>query len=135
MPADGHASADGPEARGKEIGFELCAGRTAIGAGADRDIVLEGLADDHAVIDWWPKGDEFVFTPLTAPGSATIDGEIATTGLHHGDRLQLGPWTLVFRRDEDADHIRTGRARQGGESAGPVGARFRGHETEFEATT
>jgi hypothetical protein len=132
VPSGGHASADGPEALGYEIEFPLDAGRTTIGSNADQDIVLDGLSPEHAVIDWLADGDEFVFAPVVRDGSATVDGGITTTGIHHGDRLQLGTWTLVFQRDEDADHVRAGRARRGGEHAGDTRNLPGGYSTETD---
>jgi hypothetical protein len=131
VPEGGHATSDSPAALGYEAEFPLNAGRTTIGSGTGQDIVLDGLAAEHAVIDWIADGDEYVFEPLTSDGSATVDGGIATTGIHHGDRLQLGRWTLIFQRDEAADHIRLGkRARQGGEHAGDTRRRPGGYSTE-----
>jgi hypothetical protein len=130
VPEGGRASTEGPEAFGYEAEFPLEAARTTIGSGADQDIVLEGLSPEHAVIEWIAQGDEFVFAPLVSDGSATVDGAVTTTGIHHGDRLQLGSWTLVFQRDEDADHIRTGRARIGGQHAGDPRGQPGGYSTE-----
>jgi hypothetical protein len=132
VPEGGHATVDGPEALGYEIEFPLELGRTTIGSGSDQDIVLEGIAPAHAVIEWMRDGDEFVFAPATADGSATVNGAITLIGLHHGDRLQVGRWTLVFQRDEEADHVRTGRARQGGEYAGGGITEAGGHLSETE---
>jgi hypothetical protein len=132
VPAGGHATADGPEALGYEVEFALEPRRTTIGSSSDQDIALDGLSPQHAVVDWWEAGDEFVFEPLATDGSATIDGAVTTTGLHHGDRLQLGNWTLVFQRDEGADHVRRNRARQGGDYAGGGVTEAGGHTTETE---
>lgn len=129
-PKGGHVSVDSPEARGIEITFDLRIGRTTIGAAEDQDITLEGLDDKHAVIEWWPDGDEFVFTPATKTREASVNGETAFTGLHHGDRLQLGDWTLIFQRDEPADHIRSGRMRSGGEPGESKWTKFGGHASE-----
>lgn len=132
VPQGGRASADGPEALGYEIEFPLAPGTTTIGSAPDQDIVLEDIAPQHAVVEWWPEGDEFVFSPVAPNGSATVDGNIASHGLHHGDRVQLGAWTLVFQRDEEADHVRVGRARQGGQYAGGGISEAGGHSTETE---
>jgi hypothetical protein len=61
-----------------------------------------------------------------------MNGAITATGLHHGDRVELGGWTLVFQRDEDADHVRRNRTRQGGEYAGGGISEPGGHSTETE---
>jgi hypothetical protein len=132
VPDGGHASVDGIEAHGYEAEFPLELGRTTIGSAPDQDIVLEDIAPAHAVVEWSREGDEFVFVPATADGSATVDGNIASHGLHHGDRLQVGAWTLVFQRDEDSDHIRRDRARQGGQYAGGGVSEAGGHSTETE---
>lgn len=130
-PKGGHVSTDSPEAHGVELVFDVRIGRTTIGADENQDITLEGLDPKHAVIEWWPEGDEFVFTPVTRTRQASVNGEIATTGLHHGDRLQLGDWTLIFQRDEAADHIRSGRMRSGGEAGESKWTKFGGHTTEI----
>jgi hypothetical protein len=106
--------------------------RTTIGSDEGQDIVLDGLTSEHAVIQWLPDGDEYVFQSFTGDRSATVDGAIAVTGLHNGDRLQLGAWTLIFQRDEDADHVRRSGARQGGEHAGDTRTRPGGHHTETD---
>ncbi|HVT22483.1 MAG TPA: FHA domain-containing protein [Mycobacteriales bacterium] len=127
-PEGGHASATGPEALGYEIEFPLEPRRTTIGSGEDQDIVLEGLRPAHAVVEWVAEDDEFVFVPSVPDGTATVDGNIATMGVHHGDRIQVGSWTLVFQRDEKSEHVRPGaRARQGGEYGGATG-----HSTETD---
>lgn len=130
-PTEGHVKADAPQARGVEVAFPLDKERTTIGGDDKQDIVLEGLADQHAVIDWWQDGDEYVFRPLTSTEDVYVDGQPITTGLHNGDRIDIGPWTLVFQRDEEADHVRgKDRSREGGQpSAGGV-QQTSGHETE-----
>jgi hypothetical protein len=130
VPSTGTALADGPEAHGYEPEFPLTGERTTIGSAEDQNVVLEGLEPQHAVIEWMAEGDEYVFRPLVTTGSATVDGTIAVTGLHHGDRLQLGTWTLVFQRDEDSDHVRQAHARQGGDHAGDTRSGLGGHPTE-----
>lgn len=132
VPEGGHASSDSPEALGYEVEFALEPGRTTIGSGDDQDVVLEGIAPAHAVIEWLEDGDEFVFAPIPHDGSATVNGAITTMGIHHGDQLQLGRWTLVFQRDEDFDHVRKDRARQGGQHAGDTTHSPGGHSTESD---
>ncbi len=131
VPNSGSAVADDPEAFGYEAEYVL-GQRTTIGSDASQDIVLDGLAAEHAVIEWLPEGDEYVFHPVVTDGAATIDGAIATTGIHHGDRLQLGAWTLIFQRDEGSDHVRRARSRHGGKHAGDTRTRPGGHHTETE---
>ncbi|HTW20164.1 MAG TPA: FHA domain-containing protein [Mycobacteriales bacterium] len=126
----GHASAGSPAARGEEVAYLLTGKRVTIGSAADQDISLHGLAPQHAVVEWLSDGDEYVFHALRADGSALMNSQIRETGLHHGDRIELGEWTLVFQRDEHADHIRRGRARQGGQYAGGGITSSGGHLSE-----
>jgi hypothetical protein len=133
VPATGTALKDEPEAFGYEPEFPLSGERTTIGSAADQDIVLDGLAPQHAVIQWLPEGDEYVFRPLVGDGAATVDGAVAVTGLHHGDRLDLGSWILVFQRDEASVHVRRERARQGGQYAGGGVTQAGGHSTEHSS--
>lgn len=132
VPSGGHAPAGGIEAQGYQAEFGLQLGTTTIGSGPEQDIVLEGLDPAHAIVQWWEEGDEFVLQPLSADGSTTMNGAITAAGLHHGDRVELGGWTLVFQRDEDADHVRRNRTRQGGEYAGGGISEPGGHSTETE---
>jgi hypothetical protein len=129
-PSGGHARADGPEALGYEVEFPLLDTHASIGSAEGQDIRLDGLAPEHAVIEWLPDGDEYIFRPLRADGTARVDGNITVTGLHHGDRINLGRWTLIFQRDEYADHVRHGRARQGGQYTGGGVTSAGGHEPE-----
>jgi hypothetical protein len=39
-------------------------------------------------------------------------------GLHTGDRIEVGNFTLVYHRAADADHIRPDGGRPGGEGSG-----------------
>jgi hypothetical protein len=130
-PAGGHATAGSAAAAGEETEFFLGA-RTTIGGASENDVVLAGLAAEHAVIEWLADGDEFVFRPVVADGTATVDGATTVTGLHHGDRLQLADWVLVFQRDEDADHVRSEGSREGGDYAGGGITSAGGHTTEAD---
>src|SRR6478736_973829 len=79
--------------------FELVADRVRIGGGRDADLRLDGLDDLHAEI-WHDEHDEYV---------------VVDRALHTGDRIELGPYVLVFLRDERADHLRPHGGRAGGE--------------------
>jgi hypothetical protein len=114
-----------------ETSYLLKAVHTTIGSGPDEHIVLDGLQPQHAVVDWLAVEDEFVFRSLVDDGSATVDGKPQATGLHHGDRVQVGPHTLIFQRDEDADHIRVDTSREGGGYTGTGRHRPGGHEGEL----
>jgi hypothetical protein len=126
----GHGSTDRLAAEGDETTYLLTRDHTTIGSAADQHISLNGLQPEHAVVDWWPEGDEFVFRPLAATDTNTVNGKPIVTGLHHGDRVQVAGWELVFQRDEEQDHIRVESRREGGQYAGGGLHRPGGHENE-----
>ncbi len=86
---------------------------TVVGSDPDCDIVLAGLEPRHAVIDH-AEGDEYV---VTASGGDTRVHGAGALGqvLRTGARLDLGDHTLVFYREEYADHGRPFGGRIGGE--------------------
>jgi hypothetical protein len=128
---DGHAVAGTPEAEGVQLGYPLNIDVTTVGSADGQDIQLEGIESQHGEIRRDANDDEFVYHHLSNAGESHVDGAIVTSaGLHHGVRLTVGPWTLIFQRDEYADHGRFDGGRQGGESSGPVAAGFGGHEAE-----
>lgn len=96
--------------------FNLREGTTTrIGSGADTDLRLDGLAEQHAEIQC-EGGDEYVLVDLGAGGSR-VDGQpVERAPLHTGDRIELGDWTMSYFRDEHADHGRPFGGREGGES-------------------
>ncbi len=86
---------------------------TVIGSDPGCDVVLAGLAPRHAVIDH-VAGDEYVVT--SAGGQTRVHGAGALGQvLRTGARLDLGEHTLVFYREEFADHGRPFGGRLGGE--------------------
>jgi hypothetical protein len=75
--------------------------------------------------------DEFVYHHLSRSGHSHVNGVVVTdAGLHHGDRLSVGDWTLIYQRDEFADHGRFDGGRQGGEASGTRLAGSGGQESE-----
>jgi hypothetical protein len=86
---------------------------TVIGSAEDCDVVLPGLEPRHAVVDH-VEGDEYVVTETA--GATRVHGAGALGAmLRTGARLDLGPHTLVFYREEYADHGRPYGGRIGGE--------------------
>lgn len=91
-----------------------------IGSGADNELRLEDADPVHATITHDDR-DEYV-VELHGEGEmntnpdadATHPGERKQT-LRTGARFTVGPWELVFARDEFADHGRPFGGRQGGE--------------------
>jgi hypothetical protein len=95
--------------------FELVADRVRIGGGPDADLRLDGLDDLHAEI-WHDEHDEYVVVDRARERPTRVDGDpVVERALHTGDRIELGPYVLVFVRDERADHLRPYGGRQGGE--------------------
>jgi hypothetical protein len=95
--------------------FPLNLDRTALGSAEGSDIRLEGMAASAGEI-LHDESDEFVY--VDGSGSAMVNGQpVSTHSLRTGDRLELGPWTLMFFREEHADHGRPYGGRQGGEFA------------------
>ena len=98
--------------------FDLRPGVTVIGSAPDADLQLPGLDDHHAEIRRGP-GDEYVWVDLGGPAGSSVDGRpMGEQGLHTGDRIEVGSWTLTYYREEFADHGRPGGGRQGGELSG-----------------
>jgi FHA domain len=98
--------------------FDLRPGVTVIGSAPDADLQLPGLDGHHAEVRRG-DGDEYVWVDLGASAGSTVDGRpMGQQGLHTGDRIEVGPWTLTYYREEFADHGRPNGGRQGGELAG-----------------
>jgi hypothetical protein len=90
-----------------------------VGSDPGCDLVLPGLAPRHAEVRHTPD-DEYAVRALPAPGGGThevrVHGElVADRVLRTSARLELGGWTLVYARDEHADHGRPFAGRIGGE--------------------
>lgn len=99
--------------------FTLDADVVTIGSGAEADIVLEGLAPVHAEIRHDDR-DDYVLVLHGDGGAPTVAGgpDVDRPGpqaLHHGASFSVGDWTLIFLRDEYADHGRPSGGREGGE--------------------
>lgn len=94
--------------------------RVRIGSNADNEIALHGADPLHATVVH-DERDEYV---LTLHGAGEMNANPLSAATHPGDRSETlrtgarftaGPWTLVFARDEFADHGRPFGGRQGGE--------------------
>jgi hypothetical protein len=127
----GHATAGSPEAEGMDHSHPLRVDVTSLGSALSCDIVLAGLDGHHGEIRRDQTGDEFVYHHLSRQGESRINGVVVSSaGLHHGDRLAVGEWTLIYQRDEFADHGRFDGGRQGGEASGTRLAGAGGQESE-----
>ena len=100
--------------------FALEADVVRIGSAADNELRLEGADPVHATITHDDR-DEYVLELHGAgemnsnpDADATHPGANAQT-LRTGAHFTVGPWTLVFAREEFADHGRPFGGRLGGE--------------------
>lgn len=96
--------------------FELTADTTVIGGGTDADLVLPETIDAHATITH-SADDEYILTAVGPVSGSTRLPEGDSYTLRTGARIGIGPWRLVFVREEYADHGRPYGGRQGGELA------------------
>lgn len=86
---------------------------TTIGSAAECDLVLPGLAPLHAEVRHDDQ-DEFVLVAIDP--EVRVHGERVTSKvLRTSSRIDLGPRTLAFVREEYADHGRPFGGRIGGE--------------------
>ncbi|POH57019.1 hypothetical protein [Arthrobacter glacialis] len=109
--------------------FNLVAETTLIGSDGDATFVLPELAAVQAHIVH-RDDDEYVFF-AGGPDSPTGRPQVLRTGA----RLVLGPWRLVFFREEYADHGRPFGGRSAGEFARPQRPQFdpRRGQLEYDA--
>ncbi|MDJ0318801.1 MULTISPECIES: FHA domain-containing protein [Arthrobacter] len=89
--------------------YNLTEDSTVIGSGADANFILPELAQKHGRVDHTDQ-DEYVYFD-EHDTSINPGGRILRTGA----RLLLGPWRMVFFREEYADHGRPFGGRTGGE--------------------
>lgn len=92
------------------------ADRVLIGSHPACDVVLGGLLPRHAEVVR-TADDEFVVRPLEGTRDVRVHGAVVLTEalLRTGTRVDVGPWTLSYAREEYADHGRPYAGRIGGE--------------------
>ena len=96
--------------------FWLRDDETTLGSALDCDIVLADLEPLHAVLTSTADGELAVRRASAAEvrvHGAPVDGAIV---LRTGARIEVGPHTLTYVRDEHADHGRPFGGRIGGEA-------------------
>jgi hypothetical protein len=95
--------------------FHLRHGTTTVGSDPASHIRVDGLDRFHAEIRR-NADDEYVFVQLSRTNPIRVNGErVRERILRTGTRLELADWTLVYARDEYADHGRPYGGRVGGE--------------------
>lgn len=89
--------------------------RTVLGSAGDATVPLAGLLAHHAEVIW-RDDDEFVIVPVEG-ADVRVHGApvVGAAVLRTGTRVELGGWTLVYSREEYADHGRPFGGRIGGE--------------------
>ncbi|PFG29219.1 hypothetical protein [Paramicrobacterium agarici] len=99
--------------------FDLDVDDVNIGSAEKNELRLEGAAPLHATIHH-DENDEYILT-LLEDGLMNANPEMTATDddrseiLRQGARFTAGEWTLVFAREEFADHGRPFGGREGGE--------------------
>jgi hypothetical protein len=93
--------------------FHLTADETRIGSAPDSELVLAGADPLHATITHDDR-DEFVLD-LHGEGEMNAGTDDRSEILRTGARFTVAGWTLVFMREEFADHGRPYGGREGGE--------------------
>ena len=90
--------------------------RVLVGSHPACDVVLDGLLPRHAEVVRTEE-DEFLVRPLEGARDVRVHGAVVLTEalLRTGTRVDVGPWTLTYAREEYADHGRPYAGRIGGE--------------------
>jgi predicted GNAT family acetyltransferase len=91
--------------------YEITCDLTHIGSAHDSDLKLSATDSLHAQI-LHDTTDEFVLTMIGDGATSSGGHGVLRTGAH----FTAGPWTLIFVRDEFADHGRPYGGRIGGEA-------------------
>lgn len=108
--------------------FELVDDVTTIGSGADADLRLDELEERHAEIRR-DAADEYVYVRLGVATGNTVHGLPAErVVLRTGARVELGPWTVMFYREEYADRSAAPGSRSAKRFARQRDAERREHE-------
>lgn len=107
----GARSREGQEQRA----FTLLDPLTVVGSAESCDIVLAGLEGRHAEIHQ-DENDEFILVGAEGADVRVNGRRGARLLLRTGSRVEIGPWTLAFTRQEHADHGRPHGGRSGGET-------------------
>lgn len=105
-----------PEQGGERLVLPLRRGVTTIGSSPDDDLTIAGLQPGHVRVRRDPVTDEYEVVPVR--GTDTTVSGVAVTApvtLRTGATVRAGDLTLVYARDEYADHGRPYGGREGGE--------------------
>ncbi len=97
--------------------FDLPKTGTSIGSNEFADLRLSGVAPEQARVRRDSGTDEYILVALGGEIPTKVNGVRVTTEqvLRTGSRVEMGPWTMVYSREEFADHGRPYGGRAGGE--------------------
>lgn len=106
------ASADG-----KRRVFDLPKTGTTIGSDESADLRLSGVDPAQARVRRDAANDEYILVAVGEETPTKVNGVKVTTEqvLRTGSRVEIGSWTMVYSREEFADHGRPYGGRAGGE--------------------
>ncbi len=97
--------------------FDLPKGGTAIGSDESADLRLSGVDAQQARVRRDPTNDEYILVALGGETPTKVNGVKVTSEqvLRTGSRIEIGSWTMIYSREEFADHGRPYGGRAGGE--------------------
>jgi hypothetical protein len=103
VAAGGRADAGSPSAAGVEEVFLLDGDVVTLGGADTQTIRVPDAPPEAAEIVWSADTGDWVFTDVNG-GASRVDGaRVLWWPLRHGDRIEIGPVTFIFQRDEDAN--------------------------------
>ena len=104
-------------AGGKRRVFYVPKTGTTIGSEESADLRLSGIEPHQARVRRDATNDEYILVAVGEETPTKVNGVTVTTEqvLRTGSRIEIGSWTLVYSREEFADHGRPYGGRAGGE--------------------
>jgi hypothetical protein len=112
--------------------FNLARGTTVMGSDPAATLRLAGVEAHQADIVR-DEFDEYVFVQYSDDLPSRVNGEsVGRSILRTGDRIEIGPWTMTYFREEFADHGRPHGGRQGGEGSVQEGQAPRSESTSAQ---
>ncbi len=97
--------------------FDLSKTGTLIGSDETADLCLSGVDPEQARVRRDSGTDEYILVAIGSETPTKVNGVKVTTEqvLRTGSRIEIGSWTMIYSREEFADHGRPYGGRAGGE--------------------
>ncbi len=97
--------------------FDLPKTGTLIGSDETADLRLSGVDPEQARVRRDAGTDEYILVTIGSETPTKVNGVKVTTEqvLRTGSRIEIGSWTMIYSREEFADHGRPYGGRAGGE--------------------